>query len=94
MIKETKEIEIVEVEVLVENPCRVYWGSHGCQLERGHEGTCECSCCICGEEHSHETIVDDTFGSIVCVAKAPYYGSDTWFYGEDAADRRLPLGNK
>ena len=36
------------------NICRVYWGSHGCQLERGHEGTCECSCCMCDNEHTHE----------------------------------------
>lgn len=26
----------------VERRCRVYWGSHGCQLDRGHEGPHRC----------------------------------------------------
>ena len=64
------------------NPCRVYWGSHGCDFERGHVGDCDCGCCEC-EDHP-----DPDSG---CVGKAPYYGPDTRFYGEDAAARGLRL---
>lgn len=27
-----------------ENPCRFYWGSHGCKKHRGHEGKHICQC--------------------------------------------------
>ncbi len=64
--------------------CRVYWGSHGCDLERGHEGDCDCGCCDCGNAHP------DAGGGVLCVAKAPYYGPETRFYGEDVAARGLP----
>jgi len=56
-------------------PCRVYWGSHGCDFERGHENPHACDCCEC-ERHP-----DPDSG---CVALPPYYGPDTNFYGEDA----------
>lgn len=59
--------------------CRVYWGSHGCRFERGHEGPHECDCCDC-DNHPDDP---ETLGYL-CVAKPPYYGSDTNFYGEDA----------
>lgn len=55
------------------NYCRVYWGSHGCKYDRGHEGPHECDCCECDGPCKPE-----------CVAKPPYYGEDTHFYGEDA----------
>lgn len=65
------------------NPkCRVYWGSHGCQLPRGHDPKVEphaCDCCTCPDhERDHE--------GRGCVALPPYYGGDgqTVFYGEDA----------
>ncbi len=61
--------------------CRVYWGSHGCVLPRGHEGDCEC-CCECDDQHGT---------TLCCVGKSPYYGPDTRFYGEDVAARGLPL---
>lgn len=61
-------------------PCRVYWGSHGCDLERGHDGHCECCCCCDGE---HE-------GGGSCVGMHPYYGPETRFYGEDVGARGLP----
>jgi hypothetical protein len=58
--------------------CRTYWGSHGCGLEKGHEGHHFC-CCGC-ENHP-----DPDSG---CVGKYPYYetysGKPTEFYGEDA----------
>ena len=63
-------------------PCRVYWGSHGCQLERGHVGHCECNCCEC-EDH-------ELFRVRGCVGKYPYYGPDTGFCGEDVDRYGLP----
>jgi len=67
--------------------CDVYWGSHGCHRERGHEGDCECDCCHCGEHHPFPDWPDE---DVLCVAKAPYYGPDTRFYGDDVAVRGLP----
>jgi hypothetical protein len=54
--------------------CRVYWGSHGCDLERGHLGPHVCQTCWDS---------DDTDGY---VGTWPYYGPDTFFYGEDAPE--------
>ncbi len=54
------------------NDCRVYWGSHGCELQRGHSGSHFC-CCECVNH-------PDTG----CVGTTPYYGDITHFYGEDA----------
>lgn len=62
--------------------CRVYWGTHGCELPRGHDGTCVCDCAFEPDEPGVEN-----------VGAAPYYGPDTWFYGEDAAARGLPMIN-
>lgn len=66
--------------------CRVYWGSHGCRFGRGHTGDCECDCCECPDHPHHPEE-----GEWACVAKPPYYGPETKFYGEDAAGRGLPL---
>lgn len=53
--------------------CRVYWGSHGCRLERGHDGPHLCTC------------ADDPPGpGVKNVGAPPYYGPDTHFYGEDS----------
>jgi len=64
--------------------CRVYWGSHGCDLQRGHverDGTPhDCGCCEC-EHHPYPNWPDE---GVLCVAKEPYYGPGTNFYGEDA----------
>ncbi len=68
--------------------CRVYWGSHGCDLERGHEGDCECLCCDCPP--GHHPWIDWPSEHVLCVAKAPYYGAETRFYGEDVRERGLP----
>jgi hypothetical protein len=64
--------------------CRVYWGTHGCNLERGHPGDCECDCCDCVDHASNP--LDE---GVLCVAKPPYYGPDTRFYGDDVRARRL-----
>ena len=56
------------------NYCRIYWGSHGCDLERGHEGNHRCGCAD-----------DPQFQGPGNVGGYPYYGRwMTWFYGEDA----------
>jgi hypothetical protein len=70
----------------VAEPCRVYWGSHGCMHPRGHapDTPHECDCCEC-EQHP------DPDSDSVCVARPPYYGPGTRFYGEDAAVLGLPL---
>ena len=57
------------------SPCLTYWGSHGCDLERGHKGAHECDCCDCLRHPDPDS---------GCVATAPYYGWKTGFYGEDA----------
>lgn len=65
--------------------CRVYWGSHGCQLARDHAGPHECSCCTC-VDHTSDPLhgsSDPEDEGVLCVAKPPYYGPDTQFYGED-----------
>ncbi len=63
--------------------CDVYWGTHGCRFDHGHSGPCECDCCEC-ERHP-----DLDSG---CVAKPPYYGADTEFYGDHVEERGLPRG--
>lgn len=67
-----------------ESGCRVYWGSHGCHEPRGHgpDVPHACDCCEC------ETHPDPDSG---CVARPPYYGDGTRFYGEDAEALGLPL---
>lgn len=92
---ENGEMELAELKVTPPSPplppgfrfCRVYWGSHGCHKERGHKGGCECDCCDCGEHHPYPDWPDE---DVLCVAKAPYYGPGTRFYGEDAEARGLP----
>jgi hypothetical protein len=71
--------------------CRVYWGSHGCRHPRGHSAEVphECDCCEC-EQHP-DPDPDNVDGAASCVAKPPYYGEGTLFYGEDAEALGLPL---
>lgn len=54
-------------------PCRVYWGSHGCKLPRGHEGQHICECF--GEIELDLDVLN--------VGGPPYYGAETTFYGDD-----------
>lgn len=64
-----------------EPSCRVYWGSHGCCLVRGHAGPhmCECAWGDDNELLPHASVDDN--GNVGC---HPYYGDDTEFFGEDA----------
>ena|GEM_PF-5268842 len=52
--------------------CDTYWGSHGCDLPRGHPGWCVCWSCY------------DPADTVGYVGAFPYYGADTNFYGEGA----------
>lgn len=56
--------------------CRVYWGTHGCCLPRGHDGPHVCSCAFDKAEDEEDGLVN--------VGAPPYYGPETSFYGEDA----------
>lgn len=69
-------------------PCRVYWGSHGCMHPRGHDPALphECDCCECPEGRH-----PDPDAGALCVARPPYYGPDTRFYGEEAEALGLPM---
>jgi hypothetical protein len=69
--------------------CRVYWGSHGCHLRRGHKGDHWCNCCECV---SHPDPDPDNPGNAPsCVAGPPYYGQKTRYYGDDAEALGLPM---
>jgi hypothetical protein len=69
-------------DVSMPQDCHVFWGSHGCRHPRGHstEIPHECDCCECPESGCRP----------YCVAKPPYYGPETRFYGGDAEDLGLP----
>lgn len=71
--------------------CRVYWGSHGCHRPRGHDPELPCECCCCECESHPDPDPDNPNSEPSCVAKPPYYGPDTHFYGEDAEALGLPL---
>lgn len=66
--------------VAAKDTCSVFWGSHGCHRERGHEGDCWCDCCCC----VHHPDADSG-----CVAGPPYYGDETSFFGDDVEARGL-----
>lgn len=68
-----------------EESCRVYWGSHGCDRPRGHDGPHWCECCTC-EPGEHPNPVDEDGDEYLCVGGPPYYGDDTRFFGEDYAE--------
>ena len=65
-----------------EPSCRVYWGSHGCHLQRGHKGHHECQCAR-DEYGNLEPKVDEE--GVHNVGAWPYYGRMTRFYGEDVS---------
>lgn len=63
--------------------CRVYWGSHGCYLPRGHDGPHLCECAFSGNAGNDPR--GDNIEAALNVGAPPYYGAGTNFYGEDAA---------
>jgi len=70
--------------------CRVYWGSHGCYLGRGHKGPHRCQC-------ADDPDAEDEDGDAVNVGAFPYYGlvgAVTNFYGEDVRENEFQLLKK
>jgi len=63
--------------------CRVYWGSHGCKMERGHDGPHRCDC---ADEGGFDPETREYYEEpgVFNVGAPPYYGPETNFYGEDA----------
>lgn len=71
----------------MDRECRVYWGSHGCDLQRGHDGPHICSCAVedAGRfDPSTREYHDDP--GVLNVGAPPYYGARTKFYGEDTTE--------
>ncbi len=68
--------------------CRVYWGSHGCKLERGHDGPHLCCCAVKNWQDFPDGYEDKD--GVLNVGAPPYYGPDTRFYGEDATKEPQP----
>lgn len=63
-------------------PCHVYWGSHGCKLERGHDGPHLCDCADDpGIDPETREYVEEP--GVYNVGAPPYYGPETIFFGED-----------
>ena len=62
--------------------CRVYWGSHGCELPRGHEGPHRC---VCADDEGVDPVTRGyvTEPGVFNVGAPPHYGPETRFYGED-----------
>lgn len=67
--------------------CRVYWGSHGCKLERGHTGP---HLCDCADDPGVDPMTKEYLSDPGCfnVGGPPYYGPETRFYGEDVYEGR------
>jgi hypothetical protein len=73
--------------------CDVYWGSHGCGLERGHDGPHLCSCADNdGIDAASREYVNEP--GVFNVGAPPYYGPETRFWGADTtpAERRKAQG--
>lgn len=89
-VEDLSVVERPEWEMRVREPmtaCRVYWGTHGCRLERGHDGPHICDCAVEDEgafdPETREYIEDR---QVINVGAPPYYGPGTAFYGEDATE--------
>lgn len=58
--------------------CPVFWGSHGCDLERYHTGLHWCRSCCRTDEEEHvagHVTAPDSYGWDGCAGSWPYYGS-------------------
>jgi hypothetical protein len=75
-------VPAVKVPIPAVDTCRVYWGSHGCDRPRNHEGDCVCLDCLYDELGNPEWAAYR--------GMPPYYGPETRFYGEDVEARGLP----
>lgn len=59
-----------------DNPlyCDVFWGSHGCSLDPGHEGPCRCITNVYDEDGN----IIELYSEGNCTP--PYFGPDTEFF--------------
>lgn len=74
--------------------CRVYWGSHGCNLARGHEGPHRCSCADDDDmdcDPLTRIILRGDGEGCLSVGAFPYYGPETNFYGEDVRENEMKI---
>jgi len=63
--------------------CGICWGSHGCKLERGHEGPHLCCCAVPDwKDYIDQGGYEDEEG-VLNVGAPPYYGPETYFYGDE-----------
>lgn len=62
--------------------CDVCWGSHGCELQAGHDGQHMCDCCEIGTRRpsshfkAHANATGEEYGVEGCAATWPYYGRE------------------
>jgi hypothetical protein len=61
--------------------CQAFWGSHACDLPRGHDGPHLCACADDPDVDPETRLYPD---GVVNVGAPPYYGPETHFWGEDA----------
>lgn len=82
--------EPVDLSEVTPTKCQVYWGSHGCDVPRGHGPNVAhaCSCCDCDDHEAMQGHRSDASGEWLCVARPPYYGPETRFYGDDVEDAK------
>lgn len=78
--------------------CNIFWGSHGCSLEPGHDGQHLClPCCRTDDARHmrrHLAARADQYGADGCAGTWPYYGRDKMsgpdaqfpFFGYEAPD--------
>ncbi len=76
------------MKAFLEKPCRVYWGSHGCDKVRGHGGEHICKSGTTGSYCSSPPIVTDRLATyweyVPCHNQAADVTLDPQlFYGED-----------
>ena len=60
----------------MEHCCRVYWGSHGCHLERGHDGPhlCDEDCSVGAPPYYGPDVVTRFYGEDAAPATVGRWG--------------------
>lgn len=60
--------------------CPVFWGSHGCDLKRDHDGQHWCTSCCYPKDKDHMALhaaaKATQYGADGCAGTWPYYGFD------------------
>lgn len=66
--------------------CEVYWSSHGCKFQHGHDGPHICDCCDCDDHAGNQGRRVDEDGSEWTCNGAPPYLPGERFYGDDTTE--------